>query len=339
MAPEAYEQIERQRLLTLARKVEEWQKANGLSDKKLEQKVSQIGSSKTYRKILKEDFSEMDIASQLAEYEAAVAWTECLVSDDKDEENWDEEMSGALKLRSAFNRMRGTSGIARCGFVIGPTGSGKSGSRTVLMRKFGSSLVLIAANVMWRDKPSAFCRALLEELGVKYVPSAGVEMYALLVKMLKEKTHCVQVEEAHHLGPNCLDLEKSLINDTGTSFVNYAVDTLWARMERAAYEQARQLTGNRFAFRITFDDGMLRRDMDRMVTRRARLATGVWDREMQDRVFGIIKEYGRLAFVREMLKRLRTKTGDDTATREDLFAAVMEEKAARETQKKNGGAQ
>jgi hypothetical protein len=332
MAPEIYEAKEQARLLALARKVEEWQKLNSLSDTQLAKKVPQIGSTKTYKKILDEDFSEMDVEGQLSEYEAAVAWTESLVADDKDEEDWDEDMSGAVALRAAFNRMRSTTGIARCGFVIGPTGSGKSGSRTVLMRKFGASLIQVSANVVWKDKPVALLRAIAHAMGMKNIPSYGVELYEKVHEKLNEKTICVQIEEGHHLGPNCLDLIKALINDTLASFVIYAVDTLWNRMERAAYEQARQLTGNRFAFKIIFDDGMLQRDIDRMVSRRAKLDAGVYDKDAKAGLLNHARSHGRLAFVREFLKKLHRRTEGKPADKGDWIATVAAEADARKKQ-------
>ena len=328
MAPEVYEQVEQARLLALARKVEEWQKLNNLSDSALVKKVPQLGSTKPYKKILTEDFSEMDVEGQIAEYTAAVAWIESLECDDADDEDWDEDMSGAVALRRAFNRMRSTSGIARCGFVIGPTGSGKSGARTVLMRKFGASLIQVSANIVWRDKPAALLRAIAKATGMTVIPTYGVELYEKVEEKVKDKVLCVMIEEGHHLGPNCLDLIKVLINDTAASFVIFAVDTLYHRMECAAYEQARQLTGNRFAFRIKFDDTMLKRDCERMVSRRVKMAEPL-DAHLVKNLVDNARNYGRLAFVREMLKKLRLRADGKPATREDWIAAVTEELTAR----------
>jgi hypothetical protein len=338
MAPALLDAQEHALLTGYAQKIKEWQGDNSLSFAQLLKKLPQIGSDRTFNKILRGDFTELNIETQLAEYAAAVAFIEQMAGSETDEQDWDDGMSTALELRRKFGRMQGTRTIARCGWVIAPTGAGKTGARIVLMKKYGSKLVPLSANVLWGDNPRVFARELLKATGHKTIPVTAAEVYAKLIEILSNREICFLIEEAHHLGPNCLDLIKVVINDSDASFVLFAIDTLWAKLERAAYAQAAQLKGNRFAFKIRITTEMMKRDALRMVERRVKLDPGVLDAETRKHLLEQMLKHGRLAFVREFLRKLKRLAGHEPANREQWIAAITEEIEER-NEETRGGAQ
>ena len=93
----------------------------------------------------------------------------------------------------------------------------------------------------------------------------------MVLAKLRTRSVTLAIDEAHDLGPRCLDTVKTLINQTPTRVVLFAWPTLWRRLERGAFEETRQLLGNRLAERIKI--GALREaDVRRLLERRAGVA-------------------------------------------------------------------
>ena len=43
------------------------------------------------------------------------------------------------------------------------------------------------------------------------------------------------IDEAHHLGPHCLNTVKTLVNTTPGEFILVAIPTLWNKLQAHAY--------------------------------------------------------------------------------------------------------
>ncbi len=331
MAPELYETMEAKRLVALARKIQEWQKAKQLSTEGLVKQVPQVGSSKTFTRILVEDLKELDLEKQLANYEAAVAWIESIGDEKAEEEELYDDLGPALALKRAFLETKKENGNARVIFVLGPSGSGKTSARRTLCTRYGSRLALVEANVAWNDSPGAMLGEILRCLGVRNVPTMGVERLHKVTELLNDTRRCLIIEEGHHLGPKCLNLVKTLVNETPGEFIIIAIDTLWAKLETKAYEEAKQLTGNRLADRVNLGKEMRPRDVRLLVERR----TGLTDEKLRDLVTNAIlhhaPKYGRFAFVRDVLSRVAEKAKDKhspAALTQELFSAAIQEEVA-----------
>src|SRR5437870_839828 len=80
------------------------------------------------------------------------------------------------------------------------------------------------------DSPMAMMAALLRKLGVENPPATASERFTLCVEKLNTTRRAVFIEDAHHLGPRCLALVISLIDETIGEFLLAAVPPLWARL-------------------------------------------------------------------------------------------------------------
>jgi len=144
---------------------------------------------------------------------------------------------------------------------------------------------------------------------------------------MKSSRRSLVIDEAHHLGPHCLNIIKSLVNRTEWGFVLMCIGTLWRKLERGAYEEARQLTTNRLAERIKLACPT-ERDCQRMLERRlGNLADLKASTAMVAKTASV---HGGLGFVRDVCKRLVDARVDDVEiTLRDVAKAVEKELESR----------
>lgn len=310
MAPELLNTLDAEELKQLATRVHEYQTARALSFAQLQKKLPGIGSDRTYNRILKGDLDQLDLEQQLANYRAVVALIDSLGDDNGTAEPLYDDLTPVVALRRALIEAMREQGNARLVLLEGDTGMGKTSARKCLMDKFGQRLLWIESMVAWNDSPMAMLGSILAALGSKNPPLNIMLRMGLVIERLSERRVAVIIEEAHHMGPKCLNTVKTLINQTPGEFILLAMPTLWARCERESYQEVRQLVGNRLAERIKLP-GLRETDIKRFLTRRL---PGLQE---PDRAVKLIAHHaprhGNMAFLRDVCRRARELTGDESA--------------------------
>ena len=304
MTPELFQTMEANRLRQLANTVEEYRVAKGLSKEALVKLVPQVGSSKTFGKILADDLSELDLDAQLANYQAAVAWIESIGDDRAEEEVIHDDLTAAIAVKRAFLQTIKETGNARVILIQGPSGSGKTSSRRALVAKYGARIICIEATVAWNDSPNAFLGALLKALGKKEMPMTPGERLDKAVELMRDTRRALAIEEAQHCGPRILNVIKTLVNQTPGEFLLFALDTLWDRLETRAYAEAHQLIGNRLAERINLGKEIKPRDVKLFVARRVTLAPEANADDIAKHLIHHALGNGRFAFIRDVCLRV-----------------------------------
>jgi len=321
MAPELFTSMEAEELQAIARKVCEYQQAKGMSDTALLKKFGGLGSTKTYKRILNGDLAELDLEKQLNNYRAVEALMDSMGNGAESNEQLYDDLFPVIELRRVFIETTKENGLARLVILQGPTGSGKSSARKVLFEKFGQRLVLVEASVAWNDSPMAMLGAILKALGKKEAPYNQMDRLQMVLEMLNESRRALVIEEAHHMGPRLLNLCKTLINATPGEFILVTIDTLWKKLESAAYQEALQLTGNRLAERVLLSSTMMKSDVEKILTRDTEMAVKI--------VLDKAANYGRFAFVRDVCTRVNTLADGEPVTLELFAQAVTEEVKSR----------
>ncbi|SRR5581483_3701045 len=332
MAPELFKTMEANELRELAQKIKDYQEAKKLTFALLLKKFRGIGSDKTFNRILAGDLSELDLEKQLNNYRAVWALIESLGDEEADEEEFYDDLFPVIQLKRAFFETTRENGNGRVIFLLGPTGSGKSCARKLLIEKYGERLLWIEASEAWGGSPMAFLGAILVALGKKDVPYGQVDRLNLVIQLLKASRRCLVIEEAHHLGPRNLNVQVTLVNQTPGEFVNLAIDTLWKKLESAAYEECRQLTGNRLAERINLGREPRESDVCKLLERRIKWADPdpkKASKQAAKLVLDKAANYGRLAFVRDVCKRANEMAESKPVDIELFAGAVTEEVASR----------
>ena len=267
MAPELLNKLDADECTALAVRVRDYQTSRSLTFAALQKKLPGIGSDRTFNRILNGDFSQLDLEQQLANYRAVVALIESLGDTKEVTEPLYDDLTPVVALRKALIEAMREGGNARLVLLEGDTGMGKTSARKVLLEKFGQRLLWIESTVAWNDSPMAMLGSVLLAMGVKNPPLNIMWRLNEVTERLNAQRIALIIEEAHHLGPKCLNLCKTLINATPGEFVLLALPTLWRRLERDAYEEVRQLTGNRLAERIKLP-GLRESDVKKFLTRR-----------------------------------------------------------------------
>jgi hypothetical protein len=326
MAPELLNTLDAAELRDLARQIEEWQNAKRLTDAAMLRKFSGLGSSKTYRNIRDGKLDELDLEKQLTNYRAVWALIESLGDEKNRTEDLYDNLSGVLQLkRVLFETMRETS-PARFILVLGDTGMGKSSARALLSQHYGPRLLTVEASEAWGNSPMGLLGAILKAFGQKNAAVAQVDRLNQVIERLNQSRVCLFIEEGHHMRPSTLNTVKTLINQTPGEFAVLAKETLWKRLELSAYEDAKQLTGNRLAERIRLE--LREKDVEKILTRRL----GIEGETLKVAVRGCMQHaprHGNLAFVREVIARLTDDPDASTPTGEQIVAAIAAEVSSR----------
>lgn len=327
MAPELLNTIDARELVELGKRIRDYQTAKALSDNAMVKKFAGLGSTKTYSRVINDDLDELDLEKQLANYRAVWAVIESVGTDDETSEDLCPDLTAVRQLQKAVLEVFKQNGLARFILVEGDSGTGKSSARRILIEKYGQRILSIEAVDVWNDNPNAFLGELLRALGIKEIPLLATDRLRKVLDRLNETRVCIFIDECHHLGPRCLNTVKTLINQSPCEFVGLAMKTLMKRIEREAYDECRQLTGNRLAERIVLE--VRESDLAKIITKRIPNVNGDLKqviRMLTDRA----PRYGNLAFVRDVCARV-TELSDGTVgpDLECWSTAISQEAASR----------
>jgi type II secretory pathway predicted ATPase ExeA len=278
-----------------------------------------LGSDKTFNKLLNGDTNELNVPKHLINYRAVLCLLDETPLDEADEEVF-EELSGPKKARKALLKAMTSQTPARLVIIEGASGMGKTSILKVVRRLYGARVFTVEATAAWNDSPNAMLLAIADALNDTGIETSRGQFARLkrVVYKLNEQRRCLAIEEAHHLGPKCLNVLKTLINQTKSEVVLLAIPTLLRRLEHAAYEEALQLTRNRLCERVRLTTLNLN-DIKILLTRRlpAPGLNGSLDRAAE-LLAQHAPRHGNLALVREVIRRVNAAIRDDKTTKLDL---------------------
>lgn len=252
-------------LRALAREVQNYQISRSWSDTRLCKEIAHVGSTKTYKRILDEsdDLDELNIETQLRNYQAAVETITVLRAKDRPAEPEYEDFSNIINARAAVQRAltEDEECVARLVIIEGNTSTGKDAVRRNLLKVWPNITVAVEATELWRDSLAVPARSIYSALSIikqkdkdtketPKPPRYPAEVIAEVIGHLKERRLVLIINEAHHLGPRGLNMVKTIINQTPTVIVLVCIPALLTRLLSGNYEEAIQLTGNRLCERV-----------------------------------------------------------------------------------------
>ena len=232
-------------LVDMAKQVFAYQELAEMTVAKMVKEFDGIGSAKTYRDLRNGRIEGYDVDTWVDNYRVVVAEIEERGAAADGEEIY-HDLSVVVRLRKAATRVMKTNGINRVLVVLGESGAGKTEAVKELRRAYGSRVKIVEAMEIWDHKPINMLGAILRSFGQVSLPVGADARFSAVVALLKTR-RMVAIDEAQHLGQACLNTIKALVNNTPGEFALLAIDTLWQRLESAAYQEARQLTTNRLA--------------------------------------------------------------------------------------------
>ncbi len=215
-----------------------------------------LGSDKTFSRFLRSDFA--DTATTLDEWlgDYQTGWQiidELTVRQASAGVTVLNTLTGVKAVRRAVKEMTGEGSSRRVLVVTGESGSGKTCCAMTLQKLWGQRVATVEVTNVWADKPNRLLTAICSAVGMRVegLPPGAADKLPLLVRHLSATRTCLILEEGHHMGPQCLNTLKTLVNQTPGEFVIIAIPTLLRRLQMAAYEEARQIfASHRLAGRI-----------------------------------------------------------------------------------------
>ena len=247
-------------LVETAAKIAAWGESHGMSRAQLVRNFADLGSEKSFRDISAGNLEGYNAENQLTKYRAVYATMEELANQGGEERIYD-DLGTVVKIRRAFLGVVKATGTNRVLIVQGESGVGKTTAVGLLRGKYGTGRIsYVEASDVWADSPNAFLGAILRALGVTELPAGRVQRLEEVQARLAISRRCLVIDEAHHLGPHCLNTVKTLVNTTPGEFILVAIPTLWNKLQAHAYQEAKQIATNRLSERVklTLDETDIR---------------------------------------------------------------------------------
>lgn len=239
-----------QRIQDIARKVCACAEANGKSLQWLTRKYDTLGSPRTLRDMRDGKVDGYNVEQQFLNYEAALA----LIEDDDPAAKSVRvitTLTGPTQIKRAVLEAMTANGNDRVILLLGDSGAGKTCAIDALCQEYDTAVKVEALEV-WSDSPGAMLCDILEALGEKAVPTTtAYTLFKSAVSRLCKRRVTICIDEAHQMGPRCLNTIKGLVNETPGEFVLAGQPTLWTTLQAVAHLELRQLVTNRLRERIT----------------------------------------------------------------------------------------
>lgn len=243
-----------------------------------------------------------------------------------------EDMSTAKAVRAAYTRLRLSNTKAKLVIVEGQTGMGKTSAGEIIANKTRelnptASIHHIEASAAWKGRPGPMMAAMLSALGMPDNSRATASKLEKLVEALGQRPTTFIMDEIHDGGVDMLRTLKTLLNRSGVKIILLAHPRLFRDLENEAWDDVRQLTGNRLLARI--DLGRVNEaDVTLMLTKRLPLLTGDSRASAAAALTKAAHGNGNYALIREVIVRLKrsaSKTKAKALTSQDVDKAIRDE--------------
>jgi len=243
-------------LRRIAKDIDTYRADLGMSKAQLLSQYPELGSVKTYGKIVGGDLHQLDTDKWAESY--THVWQMIQADDTGSDEGLIESLAAPVELCRSYLETRNERSNARFILVLGDSGMGKTSAVQVMKSKpYGSLIYDLEATDVWKDKSGRgtaipLLQAIGERIGLKDLPANKARLLGVIVHKLKERRICLVIEEVHHLCPQGVNTLKTLINLTPVIIIATGLPMLWDKLagSRAAWAECKQLTGNRLAERI-----------------------------------------------------------------------------------------
>lgn len=223
------------------------------SDRAWAREWSNLGSAKTWAKVLNGDFEHINVAAKLPDYQSVLAALTAMTKERAAEELY-QDLGGAQAVALAALRLMLHHGKDRLILVEGGSGSGKTTSLDLLAASGagGSKIYRLDADETWKSQRVAM-RSMLLASGypLAEIPDGTGAMMETLKLWVKQKGRVTfAIDEAHHVSGTVLNLFKSLLNSTEMLLILAGMATLFQKLRTAASEESKQLIHNRLFCRV-----------------------------------------------------------------------------------------
>lgn len=161
------------------------------------------------------------------------------------------QLSYVTEARDALN-MAFAEERNRIVIVLADTGGGKTTIAKSIERDFSSRTAMVEATETWRNSYLAGIQDISRSCGIPEPKNNTRVAQDELITELKKNPRIIIIDEGNYFGAACLNLVKTIVNQTPSIVVILAMPKLWKTITFARNEEARQLR-NRAAAILEFN--------------------------------------------------------------------------------------
>lgn len=264
-----HEPPEKRELRDIAFEIEQRRQHLGLSKNALCQKFGQLGSTKTYGRILDvtDELEGLNVLTQLQNFRVARE----LLLDFKEDPEESKIYADFTFIKSAMDTVGEAlqqNDNTRLVLVTGESGSGKSTLLDQMQQSDRTRSIVwrVEATEAWRESSFELLGAILGTVGIferqpegekkkdadSAMPRTPGGRLAKLVQRLNGNRAIIAIDEGHHIGAAGYNIVKSIINQTRAVVVLTAIPEIIQRINKNAYAEATQLFRNRLYEHVRF---------------------------------------------------------------------------------------
>lgn len=321
------------KLRQLAQQVLDYQIERGLSDSQLSKRVSSIGSTKTYKRILDpdDDLDGLSVDNQLRNFETAVETVNLLRQRDSAPEVEYADFDNITASLAAVTRALSEESIARFVVVQGENGTGKDAVKNAILRKFTKVTVPVEANELWKESAAIPLLDILRALDVRKradaetgepfkIPPYPQARLELIISQISDSQTILLINEAHHIGPRGINLVKTLLNNCPRLVVVFlCIPSLLNRLIKGSYEECVQLFGNRLCERVQLKQPPQSEVLQLLDRRGVKFDDRATANDVSARIAELSSQFGNWRYVNRICRELRSKA-DGRAVTLELFS-------------------
>jgi len=316
------------KLRALALEVQTYQSERGLSDAQLYKRVSSIGSTKTYKRILDydDDLDGLSVDNQLRNFETAVETIGILRQRDNAPEVEYQDFDNITASLGAITRALSEETVARFVVIQGENGTGKDAVKNAVTRKFHKITTLVEANELWKESAAIplldilraiDCRKRTDsETGEPFkIPPYPQARLELITSQIGDNQTLLIINEAHHMGPRGINLIKNLINTCPRLVVVFlCIPSLLNRLIKGSYEECIQLFGNRLCERVQLKQPPQSEILTLLERRGIKFEDRATANDCTAKIAELSPQFGNWRFVNRLARELRTKADGKPVT-------------------------
>lgn len=333
------------RLAELARDIDNYRRERDWPLKKLAQQISQIGSDRTFTKILDGKFEDLNVDSQLRAYEIAALTVADLRTRDFPAEPIYPGFANVLNVKTAVSRAWNEPSIARTVIVSGENGTGKTTARDQILKDWPKGTVNTQADETWRDSLNTPYLEIIRALNVKRksengepwrIPNYPPDRQEVILDELNKRKLILIIDDAHRMGPRGLNMLITLIDKSLVVPVLFGLPVLLRRLFTTAYEEAIQLTGNRLCERVSLDSPSAGEILDLFTSRGVTFADKPTEADASKRLVGECPDFGNWRFIVKVQRECFRMAGGKPMALDQFNTAFLAARARCVQEQKKG---
>jgi hypothetical protein len=316
------------KLRQLAHEVQTYQAERGLSDAQLYKRVSSIGSTKTYKRILDhdDDLDGLSIDNQLRNFETASETIAILRQRDAAPEIEYQHFDNITTSLGAIARALSEESVARFVVIEGENGTGKDAVKNAIIMKWGKITIAVEATELWKESAAVPLLDILREFDLRKradtetkepfkIPPYPHARLDLICEHIGDAQLILLLNEGHHTGPRGINLLKTLLNRCPRLVIVFAcIPSLLNRLIKSSYEECIQLFGNRLCERVQLKAPPQAEVLDLLDRRGVKFEDRVTANEVSAAIAKKAPEFGNWRYVNKTCRELRTKADGKPVT-------------------------